>query len=278
MENKSGAGMIAARIILILWALTVILPVFWILYVSLKTNAEFFQNIWALPEIPQWKNYYDAWTKLGIGSSMINTVYYVGGGLILGLFGATISSYVLTRLEWKGKKVVVFLVLISLFLPGINILVPQYVLMRSFHLTEKIIGIILLTGLPIQAFDFLIMSGFMKTIPKEMEESAFMDGATIFQTFRNIIIPLSVPGIITIAIFKFLGLFNDFINPFIYLTDPDKYTIGVRMYDANILMQYKADWVTLCAGVVIAMAPCIIVYMFLQKRIVEGATIGAVKA
>ncbi len=104
-----------------------------------------------------------------------------------------------------------------------------------------------------------------------------MDGASLFQVFWRITVPLSVPGIVTVAIFKFLGLYNNFLGTFIYLSDPKKYTIGVNMYQANQMMQYTSDWVTLFAGVMIAMIPAILMYMFFQRWIIEGATLGSVK-
>jgi N-acetylglucosamine transport system permease protein len=117
----------------------------------------------------------------------------------------------------------------------------------------------------------------MQSLPKELEESASIDGASIFQTFFRIILPLSTAGIVTVAIFKFLNLYNNFLGPFIYLSDPDKYTVGVAMYQANQIMHYKSDWVTLFAGLMITMVPLIVMYMVFQNRVREGATLGAIK-
>lgn len=265
------------RILMFLWTVSILFPLVWIFYESLKTNREFFQSAWSLPAVPQWKNYKTAWNSLNISRSMLNTVYYVGASGIIGLLITTICAYALTRLEWKGKKIVYETIMISLFLPGINALVPQYVLAKKLHLVNSLTGLITLNVLAVSAFDILLLGGFMQTIPNELEESAYIDGASIFQVYWKVIMPLAKPGIMTIGIFKFLGLYNDFLPPLIYLSDPKKYTIGVNMYQANQLMQYKADWVSLCAGVVIAMIPTLIVYLVFQKQIVEGATLGSVK-
>lgn len=265
------------RILMFLWGLSILFPLVWIFYESLKTNREFFQSAWGLPAVPQWKNYKTAWENLNISRSMLNTVYYVVASGTLNIFITTLCAYALTRLEWKGKKLVHETIMISLFLPGINALVPQYVLAKKLHLVNSLTGLITLNVLAVSAFDILLLGGFMQTIPNELEESAYIDGASIFQVFWKVIIPLAKPGIMTIGIFKFLGLYNDFLPPLIYLSDPKKYTIGVNMYQANQLMQYKADWVSLCAGVVIAMIPTLVVYLIFQKQIVEGATLGSVK-
>lgn len=277
MKKTTFISDIISRIFLVFWALTVIFPLVWLIYESLKTNVEFFQDVWKLPAVPQWKNYLKAWNSMGIGKSMLNTLYYVGGSMILGMFVTTVNAFAFTRLEWKGRKLLWNILMISLFLPGINALVPQYLLVRSLHLTDKISGLILLSSIVLNVFELMILGSFLQSIPKELEESAHIDGATIFKVFWKIIIPLATPGIVTVSIFKFIGLYNEFLRPFIYISDPKKYTIGVNMYHANQLMQYKADWVTLCAGVIIAMIPSVAAYVVFQKQIVEGATLGAVK-
>jgi ABC-type sugar transport system, permease component len=277
MENRNKISDFLWRVLLFIWALTIILPIFWIFYESLKTNIEFFQDIWKLPSSLQWNNYLKAWLSLGIGSSMLNTIFVVGMSMVLSLVITTLNAYVFSRLEWRGKNIIWGIFMLSLFLPGINVLVPNYILMRALHLTNNLGGLIIFYSLTQSIVDLMILVSFMKSIPKEMEESAYIDGASILRVVKDVIVPLSLPGIVTIAIFKFIGYYNDFLNPFIFLSDPKKYTIGVSMYQANQLMQYSSDWVTLLAGVIITIIPCIIVYMFFQKRIVEGATLGAIK-
>ncbi|TLS50754.1 carbohydrate ABC transporter permease [Paenibacillus antri] len=265
------------RILLYFWALTIVFPLCWVLYESLKTNPEFYQDIWALPKQLNWQNYADAWTDYGFGKSLLNTLYYVGGTLIVSLFFTTINAYALTRMEFKGRNLIWGLIMLSLFLPGVNALVPQYVVMRELGLTNSIPGLILLSGLGESVFYLMLLGGFMRSLPKELEESAIMDGASLFQKFWRVIVPLSTPGIVTVAVFKFLGYYNNFMGPFIYLSDPEKYPIAVQMYSANKQMEYTADWVTLFAGVAISMVPSIIIYMLFQRLLMEGATMGAVK-
>lgn len=274
---KNGLASLLWRVILFLWAVTIMLPLIWIVYQSLKTNQQFFADIWALPDTLQWNNYMKAWTKLGVGKSMLNTVYYVGLGLLISLAVSALNAYAFTRMQWKLRGLLWSIIMLSLFLPGINILVPQYTLMRSLDLTNSLNGLVLLASLPLGAFELLLLGSFMQSLPKELEESAFIDGATLFQVVRKIIVPLAMPGIVTIAIFKFVALYNDFLGPFIFLSDPDKYTVSINMYAANAMMEYKADWVTLLAGLVITITPTIFIYMLFQRRIIEGATLGGVK-
>jgi len=265
------------RFIMFLCALSVVLPILWVILESLKTNKEFFANVWALPKKIMFENYVNAWKSYQLGSTLLNTLYYVGTSLILGTFLTALSAYTLTRVKFRFRSFIWGTIMLSLFLPGINALVPQYVLMRDLGLTNSLTGLIILDSFGESVFFLMLLSGFMQTLPKEMEEGAFIDGASLFQVFMRIILPLSTPGLVTVGIFKFLGLYNAFLAPFIYLSESSKYTIGVAMYNANQIMQYKADWVTLFAGVVIAMMPTIIIYIVFQRQISEGATLGALK-
>ncbi|RAV22541.1 carbohydrate ABC transporter permease [Paenibacillus contaminans] len=265
------------RLLLLLWALSIIFPVVWILFQSLRTNAEFFQDIWALPSKLHWSNYTKAWIGYNVGQSLVNTFYYVGVSLVLGTLLTTLNAYALTRMQFRGRTFIWSLIMLSLFLPGINALVPQYILMKTLNLTNSLTGLIILDSFGENVFFLMLLGGFMSSLPKDLEESGFIDGASLFQVFWRIIVPLSTPGIVTVAIFKFLGLYNNFLGPLIYLSDPSKYTIGVNMYQANMKMQYTSDWVTMFAGVVIVMVPSIIFYMLFQKRIMAGATMGATK-
>lgn len=277
MKSKFTISKTFWHLILVIWGLSIILPLFWIGYESLKTNIEFFGDAWKLPTTLQWRNYQNALSKLGIGSAMLNTLYVVGVSMVVSLFVLILNAYAFSRMEWKFRKVIWFLFMLALFLPGINVLVPDYVILRTLHLTNSTTGLIAFYIIGINVVNLMILKSFMGSIPKEMVESAVMDGASIMKTIQAIIVPLSMPGIVTVAIFMFIGYYNDFLMPLISLSDPVNYTIGVAMYQGNMMMQYRADWVTLLAGMVITIAPCIILYLIFQKRIVEGASLGAIK-
>ncbi|QNK56292.1 carbohydrate ABC transporter permease [Paenibacillus sp. PAMC21692] len=277
MEQKASSMDYVWRFILLVCASTILFPLIWVLYQSLKTNVEFFQDVWAFPKQMNWGNYVRAWTSYELSTTLLNTVYYVGASLLLGTFMTTLNAYALTRLKFRFQKLIWASIMFSLFLPGINALIPQYLLMKDLHLINSLTGLVILDSFGENVFLLMLLGGFMASLPKELEESAIIDGASFFQAFLRVIVPLSTPGIVTIAIFKFLGLYNNFLGPFIYLTDPSKYTIAVTMYQANMKLQFNADWVTLFAGVTITMIPSLVLYMAFQRRIMEGATLGAVK-
>ncbi|RAV19162.1 carbohydrate ABC transporter permease [Paenibacillus contaminans] len=277
MSERRTAVDLIWWLILIGFSISILFPLIWILYQSLKTNREFFQDVWQLPEVWKWLNYAKAWDKFHVGTAVLNTVYYVGLSLIISLTLTSLNAYALTRIQFKGRKLIWGVIMLSLFLPGLTALIPQYVLMRELNLTNSLTGLVILDSFGESAFYLLLLGGFMQSLPKELEEGAFMDGASLYRVFLQIIVPLSMPGIVTVAIFKFLELYNNFLGPFIYLSDQSKYTMAVNMYHANSTMQYSADWVTLFAGVLITMAPSVLCYIWFQRSIMEGATLGAVK-
>lgn len=276
-QKRESAGGIVWRIALFIWALTVVVPLVWIVLVSLKTNREFYQSAWAPPEKLMFSNYTYAWTSLGLDKAFLNTVIYVGCSMVLILTLTLMVSYSLTRVRFKGRKVISGIIMLSLFLPGINALVPTYILMKNLHLLNSIGGLTMLSSVGINAFYVMVLSSFLSSIPYEMEESAYLDGAGYFRTMVQIIAPMATPGLVTVGVFAFLNLYNNFLWPFIMLADPQKYTVAVKMYEVNKLMQYDSNWVTLCACVVLGMLPSVLFYTLLQKQVQSGVTVGALK-
>lgn len=279
MEKKSRRSIQKYfwRLFLFLWALTVMVPILWILIVSLKTNQEFFQSAWGLPKVLQLSNYVKAWTSLKLDRAFLNTVIYVGASLVIRIIFAVTTAYALTRVKFKGRKLLMGLVMLSLYLPGINAMVPTYILMKDMHMLNSISGLIFYSSVGIDTFSVMVLGGFLATIPYEMEESAYMDGAGYFRTLFQIIVPMAKPGVVTVLIFSFLGLYNNFLYPYIMLQDPDKYTIAVKIYEINKKMQYNANWVVLCACIVLGLLPSLLFYVFLQKQVKEGVNVGALK-
>lgn len=280
MNNKKGRSRRKDglwRIGLFLWAVTILIPLLWIVMVSLKTNREFYQSMWDLPKTPQFVNYVESWKTMGLGRAFWNTFLYVGCSLAIQLVFSVSTAYALSRVKFRGRKFLMGLVMLSIFLPGINAMVPAYVTLKNLHLLN-FPGLIMFSSCGINAFNVMVLSGFFSSIPYEMEESAFMDGAGYFRTLVQIIAPMATPGIVTILVFAFLGFYNSYLWPNLILgADPDKYTIAVKMFEVNTKMKYDSNWVGLCACIVIGMVPSLLFYVLLKKRVTSGLTIGALK-
>lgn len=276
-KRNSFFNSIGWRIMLIFWSLIIILPLMWIIIVSLKTNREFYESCWSLPKVPQFSNYSKVWKESGLARAFLNTLIYVGSSLALCMTVTYCCTYTLTRVKFKGRKLLYRLVMFSLFLPGINAMIPVYITLKKLNMVN-FVGLILFSSCGIGAFNLMVLGGFLETIPHEMEESAYMDGAGYFRTMIQIIAPMAKPGLITIMVFAFLGYYNSYLWPNLLLAGQnDKYTIAVKMYEINKHLMYKSNWTGLCAVIVIGLVPSVVFYMVLQKYVVSGVTIGALK-
>jgi len=265
------------RILLIFWSLVIIFPIGWIIMVSLKTNQEFYQSCWALPAVPQFVNYSNVWQENAIGRAFLNTIIYVGSSLALCMTFTYCCTYTLTRIKFKGRMFLYRLVMFSLFLPGINAMIPVYVTLKRLHMVN-FTGLIFFSSCGIGAFNLMVLGGFLETIPHEMEESAYIDGAGYFRTMLQIIAPMAKPGLITILVFAFLGFYNSYLWPNLLLAaETEHYTIAVKLFEINKHLMYKSNWTGLCAVIVMGLVPSVVFYMVLQKYVVSGVTVGALK-
>lgn len=277
MVRKLEAKDMVLRVVLGLWALVIILPLIWVFYTSLKTNQEFFMGAWQLPKSMQWSNYYRAWVQLGIGQSFLNTVVLLSGAMVLNTLIVALGCYTLARFDFVGRDVIYWYIIGSYFITGLNTMVTGYILMRKLRLLNSLFGLIIYSAAGSIVFNTLILTAFMKGQPKELDEAAYIDGASYWQTFWYVGLPLARPALLTVNVFNFMRYYNDFIHPLLFIRDPEKYPLSVAIYSMAQAMTYRADWVTLFAGFVIMMVPTILIYGTFQKQITQNLNIGALK-
>ena len=259
------------------YCLSSLVALLWVTYTSFKTNAEFFSSTWSLPASIRLENYSYAWANAEIGDYFFNTAYIT----ILSTTGtvmiSAMAAYVLARVVFPLRQVMFYLFLSAMMVPPMLYLFPLFVQMRYMQLTNSHFGLILLyiaTGLP---FTIFVLTAFFRTLPTEMEEAALIDGATPWQTFWRIMLPLAKPGLITVAIFNFINYWNEFFWSLILLRSGKLYTLARGLQTLFFNMSTESRWTELFAGLVIVMLPLIIVFLLLQDRITEGLTVGAVK-
>lgn len=259
------------------YCLSSLVALCWVAYTSLKSNAEFFASTWTLPEVLRWSNYAYAWANAEIGRYFFNTAYIsvlaTGATVML----AAMAAYVLARVIFPFRQFVFYLFLAAMMVPAMLYMFPLFVQMRQMHLTNNHLGLLILyiaTGLP---FSIFVLTGFFKTLPSELEEAALIDGASPWKTFWMIMLPLAKPGLITVSIFNFINYWNEFFWSLILLRTGKLYTLARGLQTLFWNMSTEARWTELFAGLVIVMLPLIIAFLFLQDRITEGLTVGAVK-
>ncbi|MDD3206505.1 MAG: carbohydrate ABC transporter permease [Lachnospiraceae bacterium] len=263
-------------IILVLIALTQLFPLYWLLSFSLKSNIEIFgQNVIGLPQDWRWGNYVRAFTTGGIFQYFFNSVFYSAVTVaVTGLLSA-MAGYALTRMHWKLRTLVFGVFTLGIMIPTQAALLPLFQVLDKLGLKGGYMGLLIPYVVFAIPMSIMILTGFYKGIPKEMEEAAYIDGCGVFHCFGIIILPIIKPALATASIFTFLGTWNElmFANT---LVDSDKYRtlpVGIMSFAG----QYSTDWGLIGAGMVIATLPTILIYFMLSNQVQESLVAGAVK-
>jgi len=262
---------------LIGWAVMTAYPFLWILMGSFKNNIELYSSPMGFPPVLRFSNYTRAWAEADIGNYIFNSIVITFSSVLMGVFLALFTAYIVARFSSLWTKIVFSILTVSMMLPVILTLVPKFLIMRNIGLLNTRVGLILIyvaSGIP---FGVYLMQSFYRHLPREFEESAYLDGATPFVTFIRIILPISKPGMMIVGIFLFLRSWNEIYHALIMLTDPRKYTLPLGMVRLIEVQQYSMEWGLILAGVVIAIIPIVVFFIFSQRQIISGLTAGAIK-
>jgi N-acetylglucosamine transport system permease protein len=250
----------------------------WLVASSLKTTRAIFDNPWSLPTDLELGNYARAWSDSKFGAAAINTVavVVVAGLLIVGF--AAPAAYALARGAARVGQAVTALLAVGMGIPFQVIMIPLFVMIQRLNLVNSLTGLVLIyvaTSLP---FTVILLTGFFRTLPSEMEEAAALDGAGVIRTFVTIMLPLVRSGLITAFLLNVIGLWNETFIALIFLQSAEKQTLSLALLGFMQRQQYNgADWGGLFAGVCILILPTLLLYVWLGRRIVEGLTLGAGK-
>ncbi len=261
--------------VLTLVCLIWIYPLLWMISVSFKTEAEIFSGLSLIPESLQWQNFRRAWVDAYIGDYFINTVIVTVSSVVIVLFTTATMGYVLGRHEFIGKRVIIGLLASLVFLPQGYTIIPVFDLITALRLDGSLLGIILAQSGSAPIIMILLFAGYFRGIPRELEESAVLDGASFPRVFFQIMLPLSKPVIATTIILEFIVSWNDFLVPLVLtLSRPELRTLAVGVY--SFQGENFTSWTDMAAASTISLAPVIIVFLFLQRYFIEGMA-GAVK-
>ncbi len=264
-------GRIATYAVLLFFAVLYAGPLFMLIITALKTMPEFMKNPTALPSALHFKNFVDAWNKANFPRYLTNSIIYTVSATTIFVLTAVFVAFPIARNYVKGSKALLTLYVIALFLPAA--LIPQFQLILALGLYNNPIGYIML--FLVNPVGIVILVNFIKTIPKELDEAAALDGCGYFRFVTSIIFPLIQPAVATVAVLHAIGIWNELVMATIYLTNKNYYPITRGM----IVFQgvYGSNWPTLAAAVLIMTLPMIVLFLFLQRYIISGLTQGAVK-
>ncbi len=275
-------------LMLALLAVTIIVPVAWVFVASIKENSEFYGSPWVLPKGIHYQNFIDAWQKADMGSYMLNSVIVTALALALLIIIALPAAYVLARFKFLGRGFWNTMFMAGLFINVNYIVVPIFLMLNNgdIWLRQAFGGTFFLNNLFILAlvyastalpFTIYLLSGYFKSLAKDYEEAAYVDGAGYFYTMVRIIMPMAKPSIVTVILFNFLSFWNEYIISMTLLTKAELKTLPVGLMNLMAAQRSAVQYGQMYAGLVIVMLPTLILYMCVQKKLTQGMTIGGLK-
>lgn len=261
--------------VLSLLVLVYLLPLLWMVTVSLKTNAEIFSAPFSFPNVVQLGNYIFAWTYGKLGAAMFNSGVVCTITLVISMLIGAMAAFAIARMRWKWAPYVMTFFLLGMMVPVHCVLIPLFVRFSRYGLTDSLWGLILpyiTFSLPMTIF---LMTGFFKSMSSELFEAACIDGCSIYKCFIKIALPLSKTGLFVAGLMTFVANWNELLLAMVFLSSPEKKTLPVTL--TYFVGPYATNYVQMFAAIIIAIAPTVVVYCLFSNQIVEGLTAGAVK-
>ncbi|WP_427015811.1 carbohydrate ABC transporter permease [Pseudarthrobacter sp. P1] len=273
--DRAVAGV--SHVMLSIWALIVILPLLWTVLSSFKTTSEIFASPFGLPASFNFKNYATAWTSASIGTYFLNTVIVVGLALLIVMVLGSMTAYVLARFVFPGSKAIYTLMLAGLTFPIFLAIVPLFFVLKNTGLLNTRPGLIIVYVAFALPFTVFFLFSFFKALPHEISEAASIDGAGEWRTFFQVMLPMAKPGLASVAIFNFLGLWNQYLIPVALNTKEDQKVLSQGIGAFAGQMGYAVDFGALFAAVVITVIPVLIVYIIFQRQLQGSVSAGTMK-
>ncbi len=250
-------------------------PMLFTLVSSLKENNEIFNSPFSLPEIFKFENYVIAWNEANMGRYLLNSILISLSTVLILAFVASMASFALSRFDFKINKFLILFFLIGMMIPMHTVLVPVSYMIGLFGLKNNLIALVLLYVAFSLPFSILVLTRFMKGISASLEEAAIMDGASYFQVYFKIILPMSVPAISTISIFNFLAAWNDILFPLLFINDDKLKPVALGLL--NFSGERGSEYGPLMAAIAITILVPLAVYLLFQEKVESGLASGAVK-
>lgn len=257
-------------------ACLMLLPIYYIVVSTVKTPQAVTLDPLGLPKEWDFSRYIDAWETMAYPRSLFNTLIISVPSVFFSTLFSTTAAYAIVRCPSRINRAIFWLFLSGMMIPGNVSLISLYKLMMNLHLNNTRIGIIILCSGGANLMSIFLLRNFLGSAEMtEIEEAAELDGCTVLQKFFRVVVPLIKPVLATNVIISLMGVWNDYLTPSLFLSDPNKHTLLIAVYQ-NV-GQHTTDWLTMFNMLVLALLPLTILYLFLQKYIIAGVTAGAVK-
>jgi len=228
-----------------------------------------------IPRDPTLENFKTAFTSRNFVTALLNSVRVAMATSILVTTLTAMMAYSFARFDFPGKNIIFYGVLAMMMVPTMMLIIPQFLLTKRLGLLNSLTGLVLVYSAGAMAFNMFLLRGFFEGLPRELEESALIDGANHFTIFTRIMVPLAMPALSTVAVFSFLGAWDEYVWALTVLTDVQKRTLPVAI--ANFRGVHSTDWGLIFAASLTAVIPTVVIFVFFQRYFVQGITTGAVK-
>jgi ABC-type glycerol-3-phosphate transport system permease component len=256
-----------AYTLLVIYSILVALPIVWMVLSSTKTVRELFSFPFALPVDPQWSNFAQAWQS-GISQYLVNSLFVTSVSVILIVLFSALAAYALARMEFPGRVMIYLLLLAGFAIPVHTVLVPLYRSLNSMHLLNTHLGLIspyVAFGIP---FSVLLLYAFFLEFPPEIEDAARIDGCNTFQMVFQVVMPLSMPALVSVTVFQSVFLWNEFSLALIVIRDDSLRTIPLGL--TKFQGQWSTNWTLMLASLSMATLPVLLLYIVLQKQFIRS--------
>lgn len=279
IQRAQRRGAIIRYVVLTLFGLLMLYPLIWLVGASFKTNEEIFSSAAFWPKEPTIQGYIDGWqtsTPYTFARFFLNSLYIVIPKMIGTAISSVIVAYGFARFEFPGKKILFGILIATLLLPDVVTRIPQYLLFRELGWLDTYLPLFVPQWFALEAFFVFMLIQFMRSIPRDMEEAARVDGANTFQVLWFVVVPMLMPAIISVCLFQFMWTMNDFLGPLIYISSVENYPVSLAL-KLSIDTTEAFNWNQILAMTVLALAPSLVVFFIAQKYFIEGISTGGVK-
>lgn len=265
------------QILCLAYSLFVLVPVLWSSISSFRSSVEFFTNPFGIPSVWKYQNFIYAWTQGNVGIYFRNSVFITTVCVTLIILLSAMASFALSRLKFRGRIASLFLFIGGLFVPAALLLLPLFLMLNDLHILGSYVGLIPVYIAYSFPFTVFVLIPFFNVIPQDLEEAAFLDGASYYQVFWKVMIPLAKPGLIVATIFNIFGIWNEFVLGYVLISKKGLKTLPLGLADILMKQHYTADYGKLFAAIFIALAPVAIIYLIFQRKLTGRLLEGAIK-
>jgi len=279
MKDRPLISPMLTHVIIIALGIGMLYPIIWLIMASFKDPAQIFSNPSLLPEVWTLENYVRGWQGIGIvpfSRFFLNSFIICISCMVINAAFCSLTAYAFARLNFKGKKIWFAIMMMTLMLPGHVTLIPRYIIFNIFGWIDTFNPFIIPKFFGGDAFFIFLLVQFIRSLPKDMDESAYIDGCSKFGIYWRIILPLSIPAVITTMLFTFLWTWDDFLGQMIFLNTPQLFTVplGLRLFLDSTGV---SSWGSMFAMSVLSLIPCFILFFSLQRYFVQGITTTGIK-